>query len=97
MKEKAIKYSPSEQRILAMLPEGETDTKTLTERFYGGKDNIPINGQQIVYGLVRSLARKVEANNVWFIIDTSGRDGPYPMRVAMKPNPNWSDKKVVNG
>lgn len=81
-----VKYSDREIELFDMLPkEGKViNSKELVAFFY--KKKIPINGQVIIMGTMRSLRNKMKLNKEPFAITTSDRSGPIPMsfRISQK-------------
>ena len=69
------RLSPSEARVLALLPKSgrRVDTGYLSDKFYAGK--VPFNGRIVVASLVRNLSRKLS------FVRRSKRRGPYPIEV----------------
>lgn len=87
-----IPYSPSEERIFALLPfaskwtegddvwDGAIDTEKLTRKYYKNK-KIPMNGRVIVAGTLRKLMKKVESNKEPYHIRRTPRAGPHSIAV----------------
>lgn len=81
-----VSYSPSEQRILALLPEGgdRIDTKFLLTKLYGAEH--PFNARQSIVGTISSLIKKVEINREDFAVRKTDMRGPIPMSI-------WKEKR----
>ena len=76
-----VRYSPTEQRILALLPEDGTKLSSdeIIDLHYG-KRKRPFNARQTVIGALRTLIRKSVKNREPFRICKSERKGPHPMK-----------------
>jgi hypothetical protein len=78
-----IKLSNNEQVVYDMIPSrGETTTHVLVKKIYG--NNIPLHGQKIISGIVRSLEKKTEKNKVR--VRRGPRSGPHPILVWKEKN-----------
>jgi hypothetical protein len=76
-----INFSPSEERLLRLLPRSgrRVTTKDLVERFYKGRV-VPENSQIVISGIVRKLATKTQRGGR-VRVRRSERAGPHPMQV----------------
>jgi len=81
-----VRYSPSEQQLLNLLPKDGTriTTSDLVNKRYG--KNVPLNGQKIVMSAMRSLIDKVVIKREPFRVRRSTRRGPKPIEF-------WIDQK----
>jgi urease beta subunit len=77
----SVRYSPGEQQLFKLLPTNgkPLTTAELTKLRYGSI--VPLNGQKIILGLVKSLRTKVDLNKEPFRVFTSKRSGPRPISV----------------
>ena len=76
MKKSLVKYSPQEQRMLALLTRRPQNTAVLREKFFAGKP--PFHARPAVIAVLSNLARKVEENREPFRIKQTPRAGPLP-------------------
>jgi len=78
-----VKLSPSEQKLLDLLPNDgrKIDTQLLLKEYYKGQKDIPFHARGIIVGLVRSLTLKG-------LIKRGERRGPRPIEV-------WRKKRVA--
>ncbi len=78
-----VRLSPGEERLAKLLPASgkRMNTHELTGLYYNQRTK-PFNSRLVVVGLVRTLQQKIETvKNPPFIVRTSERAGPYPMKV----------------
>jgi hypothetical protein len=82
-----LKYSPSEQKLLNLIPlDGKRiTTKELIARRYRG-ESLPFNAATITTGTLNSLIRKADHNRETFRVRKSGRKGPRPQEI-------WVEKR----
>lgn len=78
---KVIRYSPTEQRVLALLPSDGTKISSgeIIDLHFGTRRK-PLNAQKIIIGVLRSLMQKSSRNKEPFRICKSARKGPYPIK-----------------
>lgn len=76
-----MKYSPSEQRMLKLLPRNgrKLTSVELVEKFYNGSGEAPYHARNIVITVLRSLRRKTAHNKEEFRVASTPRSGPIPM------------------
>ena len=81
------KLSPSELRLLILIPEdgARVTTAVLLRKYFG--DHIPYHGRTIITGLIRGLVKKTELLDGAFRVFASERAGPKPIEV-------WVEKKA---
>ena len=79
---KKYKYSPTEQRVLALLPSDGTKLTSgeIMDLHFGTAKRKPLNAQKIIIGILRSLMLKSSRNREPFRICKSARKGPYPIK-----------------
>jgi hypothetical protein len=79
-----IRYSPTEQSVLAILPDDGTKLTSdqIMDSHYGRRK--PLNARKIIIGVMRSLIIKSNRNKETFRICKSARKGPHPMKFWME-------------
>lgn len=82
--QRTMRFSPSEERILSLLPQGgeRITTEALARLYYGRA--IPFNGRIIVAGLVRNLERKTTLMKDPTRVRRTRRAGPHPIQVWLE-------------
>ena len=81
LKANGVKYSPSEQRLFALLPKSgrqSRDSAQLAAAFYKGRKP-PQHARTTVVGAMRSLARKMAKNKEPLRVQIGKRQGPHPI------------------
>ncbi len=71
-------FTPSEQRLLAYLPDDGVEKITTTQlirKMY--PTNQPKNARQTVNWMVRTLTEKIKGANTGFVIHRTDRSGPH--------------------
>ena len=85
---KEVRFSPSEQRMLAILKRERKPIATtdLVPKFYKGReDGPPEHAVSTIVSVSRALEKKTLENEA-FRVRRSERAGPYPIKV-------WIEKK----
>jgi hypothetical protein len=88
-KQKKQRFSPSEVRLLYLLPQDGTkvDTVELTKRFYADRAEVPEYARIAIGGLIRSIVAKTGNDpetgrpRTSFKVLRSKRQGPRPIQV----------------
>lgn len=81
-----IGYSPAEEKLLKILLGHKTkaiNSVELCEAFYDGNEQRPWHAHSGVNVAMRSLIRKVVHNQEEFVIERTGRRGPYPIEFRL--------------
>jgi len=78
---RVVGYSPRERDVFAALVKADEaiSTERLSEIVFSGDPRF--HARTLLSGALRSLVKKVEANNEPFSIMTTGRAGPNSMKV----------------
>lgn len=73
-----VKYSPTELKLLGLLPKGGglVTSLELVESLYNGK--APFNARQSIVGFMTSLIRKSDLNKEPYKITKTAPSGPHP-------------------
>lgn len=84
---KVVSYSPRERDVFAALLAANKaiSTEKLSELVF--KNDPKFHARTLINGAIRSLMKKVEANEEPFLILSTGRAGPNPMKV-------WIEKRT---
>jgi len=81
-----VRFSPSEQRMLALLEEEDEPISTvdLAPKFYRGRrGGPPEHAVSTVVSVSKSLAKKT-ARNKEFRVKRTERAGPYPIKIWLE-------------
>jgi hypothetical protein len=80
-----IRYSPTEERLLAILRKHKTpiDSDALCDIFYADDPHKPWNAQGSINAAMRSLIKKCVYNSEPFVITKSDRRGPHPIEFQL--------------
>ncbi len=73
-----VRYSPTEQRLRALLRREPKTTEELTRALYRGRV-APYHARKAVVGALTSLASKTDANDEAFRVARTRRAGPHPI------------------
>jgi len=88
------RFSPSEVRLLNLLPQDGTkiDTLELTRKFYSDREAIPVYARITIGGLIRALVDKTYDFRRGFRVMRSERQGPKPILIWLEILPSMMAK-----
>jgi len=75
-------YSPKEKEVFKLLATKPRTSVSIIEQMY---EDPPLNGRQIIIGVLKSLQQKVKMNREPFMIERTERAGPIPVSFWIKP------------
>lgn len=79
-----VKYNDTDKRMFALVNEHPKNTVELLAMYYQNRDR-PFNVRETVIGILRTLARKIDANREPFQLVSSKRNGSIPIEWHLAP------------
>jgi hypothetical protein len=91
------RFSPSETKLLTLLPQDGTKINTLelTKKFYSDRKTLPEYARIAIGGLIRALVDKTYDFKRGFRVMRSERQGPKPILIWMEVLPSRVKAKSV--
>ena len=75
----AVRYSPTEQRLRALLRREPKTTEEISRLLYRNRETPPYHARKSVVGALTSLATKMDANDERDRVARTERRGPHPI------------------